>query len=477
MKKIKEIKIITIILIVALIILTSFFGVYVKKQNRMENQVKDYLYGMDLEGVRNITLKVSSSNRTIMKDSEGKVVENDEELTEEEMEENGYVTEEIPYNNEEDKNTSNYKIAKNILEKRLNKLGVEKYTIRLNEENGEIEIDIPENKNTDTIVSNIYTTGKFEIIDEETREVLMNNDDIKLANVAYSSGQNPTTNAIETSVYLNIEFNKEGTKKLEEISNKYVRIENEEQEEVEETDENQTEEETVAEKKIALLIDDEEIMSTSFEETIKTGKMPLSFGQATSDKTKLDETITKASNMANVLDQGNIPLKYELDENQYVLSDITKDDLKIINYVIIAIVILLTITLIVKYKIPGLLVGISYVGLVSLLSLVIKYTNVILTIEGIVGIVLIIGLNYKFNYKLLKKINNKMEKTNVKNAIKENYIEFFIKIIPIIILAIAFCFIKWVAINSFGMVMFWGIALIAIYNIIITNTLLKLYAK
>ena len=52
--KMKKIKILTIILAVVLIIMVGFFGVYTQVQNRMENQLKDYSYAMDLKGTRNI---------------------------------------------------------------------------------------------------------------------------------------------------------------------------------------------------------------------------------------------------------------------------------------------------------------------------------------------------------------------------------------------------------------------------------------
>lgn len=66
--------------------------------------------------------------------------------------------------------------------------------------------------------------------------------------------------------------------------------------------------------------------------------------------------------------------------------------------------------------------------------------------------------------KLIAKTNRKLEV----------YKEFFLKIIPVIILAITFCFITWTPISSFGMVIFWGLVLLAIYNSIVTNSLLKI---
>ena len=43
--------------------------------------------------------------------------------------------------------------------------------------------------------------------------------------------------------------------------------------------------------------------------------------------------IAQAQSMATVLDSGNMPVKYSVDENQYVLSDITKNDINTVFYV------------------------------------------------------------------------------------------------------------------------------------------------
>ena len=217
----KKVKIVTIILAIVLVTMVAFFGVYVPIQNRMENKVKDYSYTMDLKGTRNIRLKVDKSNKTVIKDSEGKEVEDSENLTDEEIAQKGYTKEETPYNAEEVLNKENYQRSKELIEKRLKELKVDDYNVRVDENTGDILIEIPENDSTDSIVSNIGTVGKFEIIDSETKEVLMNNGDIKLANVMY--GSNSTTTSSGTTVYLNIEFTKDGAKKLEDISTKYTK--------------------------------------------------------------------------------------------------------------------------------------------------------------------------------------------------------------------------------------------------------------
>lgn len=470
----KKVKILTITLAIALISMVAFAGVYVTKQNRMEDKVKSYTYAMDLKGARTITLKVDTSKKTTIKDSEGKEVKNSSNLTDEEISEKGYTKEETDYNPSDVLNVENYKKSKEIIEKRLKELKIDNYVTRLNEQTGEIIVEIPENSDTDNIVTNLGTTGKFEILDSETNEVLMDNNDIKLANVVYGSNSSSTTSS-GTSIYLNIEFNKEGTKKLEDISGKYVKTSNETN--TENTSES-TDTSSSSEKKITMKIDDEEIMSTSFDEVIKTGRLQLSIGSSSTDQKTLQTYVEQANNMATVLDTGKTPVKYTVNENHYVLSDITENELKTVEYAIMGIVLISLIVLVVRYKLNGLLGAISYLGLASIFVLLIRYANVVLSLEGIFGIVVILVLNYLFVNKLLSKLKEEiLSKDIVNSKTKETYKQYFIKIIPIIIAIITFCFAGWEPISSFGMIMFWGVALIAVYNIIITNNLLKIRAS
>ena len=469
----KKIKILTITLAVVAITMVAFFGVYTQVQNRMENQIKHYSEAMDLKGSRNITLTVNTESTTTIKDAEGKVVE--EELTDEQISEKGYTKEETPNNKEEVKNIENYKASKEVIENRLKKLGVKHYNIKLNEQTGQIVIELPENDRTDNIISNVKSTGKFEILDSETNEVLMNNNDIKTAKVMYGSGNSAGTSSSGTSVYLDIEFNKEGKKKLEEISSQYVKVEeetteenttNEENANTDENTNNENSEDTKkeTEKKITMKIDDETIMSTSFDEPIKIGRLQLSVGNSATETNTLQGYVEQATGMATVLDTGNMPVKYDLGQNQYILSDLTEKEMQMVIYIVLAILVVGVIILWIRYKTKGALGAISLIGFISLFMLVIRYTNVELSIEGLLGIVISFILDYVLISKLLAKTDHRLEV----------YKEFFVKVVPIVVVAITFCFAGWTPISSFGMVMFWGIVLMVIYNSIVTNSLLKI---
>ena len=448
----KTIKIITIILLIVLISMIGFFGIYKQNKNQMSNIVKDYTYAMDINGARTLKLTLNSENEDDVKTAE------------------------------------NYETAKTIIEKRLKKLDVQEYKVGVNEETGEIIVQIPENTQTDEIVSNLTTVGKFEIIDSETNDVLLDNSSIKSSKVLYNTTQSGT------SVYLEIAFDKNGKNKLEEISKTYVKSENNTTENTTAEDTNSTEDNknnteetnttsedsTSTEKKITMKIDDDEIMSTSFDETITTGKMQLSVGQASTDSSTVQGYVKQAQNVATVLDSGKLPVKYDIEKNQYLLSNISKQNLVYVAIAMAVVAIIGIIVLIVKYKTNGLLAGISYIGLSALYLIAIRYTNVTISIDSIFAIGIILILNYIFTNMLLSNIR-KMNDSKVENAVgksvSETYKKFFMRIIPICVVVITFCFANWIPMNSFGMTAFWGIVIIAIYNAIITNGLLRIKNK
>ena len=152
-------------------------------------------------------------------------------------------------------------------------------------------------------------------------------------------------------------------------------------------------------------------------------------------------------------------------------SDITEKELLYFALVVLAIIIVIFIILSIKYKLSGILSSISCIGFISLYSLLLRYTNVLISIEGISAVILVIAINLKLDQSILSKI----QKVNlVDESINNTYKDIFLKLIPIMIIAITFCFSGWTNLSSFGMVMFWGLILIAVYNITVTKALLKL---
>ncbi len=443
MKIDKGLKIALIILLIVLVCIISFLGLYVQDKKAMINVLKDYQLGMDLDGSRVVTTNVETGNKTIYYDKDGKEVKEEAE---------GGSKKEVAINSEESLTKENYLKTKSIVEKRLSDYGISEYLIRLNENTGKMTVQIPEDNFTDLAVQYIYMTGKFTITNEDG-EVLLDETNVKKASASYNTTKSGTT------VYLTIEFNKDSVEKLKEISNTYVKT----------TDESGTEKS----KKITMKIDDSTIASTTFDEEISNGMLQISVGSASTDATTINSYLAEARNIAILINDGSLPITYTLSQNRFVSSDITTDNLKIAGVIILSAVVVGAIVLGILYKKNGILVGISTIGYLAILLILIRYTNVILTLEGICGILVSIVLNYIFGINLLKK----MQAEDAKKAFNQTAKEMLFVLVPAFVIAISLCFASWMPIYSFGALMFWGLLTIFIYNTVVTRTLMAVNTK
>ena len=446
----KALKRTLIILLIILLALISFGGIYIQKTKFVENILPEYKLGPDFTGLRNIGLKVSDATKDIYYDLDGNVVD----------EEGKNKTKKVEsVNKEENLTKDNYKKAKEIIEKRLEKIkqvqytsagivenkAIDYYTIKQNEETGKIELKLPENANTDMVLRYVATKGDFTIVDDQDN-VLMDNSYIKEANVGYSSTSSGVT------VYLTIQFDKQGTEKLKEISNTFIKTTDEEG--------NDTT------KKIKVKIDDSEMLNTYFTEEISNGIIQLSFGTATGNS--LATYAQEAKNLETLLNAGNLPIVYEADENHYVLSDINKYMLFIPAIVIMSLLVIGIIILIVKYKVKGLLGAISIIGYIATFLIIVRLTNVVITLEGVAGIITSIILEY---ISIMYALNKMKENTDL--TCNQCFTKFLPILVPIAISTVILCFVKWLPIYSFGMTMFWGIILVIVYNHVVTKLLVS----
>ena len=489
----KKVKILTIALAILLVTLIAFGGVYIQTQNRMENKVKDYELGRELKSQRVIELKIKENLTDNSKENSSDETTDSENTEETEKSEETTSTE-----NESTENKlteKDYENAKKIMENRLQALGAQDYTISLDKENGTVRVELAENDNVDMYIYYLYASQKITIKDTDSKDNLLNDEMIKGAKYSYTSDSKGAY-----QVYEEIELTKDGQAKLNELLNDYAllatdvtEIENAKKasesestktestsEENTNTDEQNTEstetqsttEETSSNsettKKTAKLY----VNDTTYDVSkIEKGKITVKIGSSSSNATSVNNNISKAAEIAMLENAGKLPADYEVDTNRYEYSSITQKE---IIYFAIAMIAILVITLLVYcviYKKSGILASISFVGFVALFSLLIRYTNVAISIEGISAIIVVMIINLIINREILSK-TKKMNLVN--EAVKATYKNVYLKLIPVGILTIVFCLAKWESLSSFGMIMFWGLVLTAIYNSTITRTLLNL---
>ena len=466
----KKVKILTIVLAIILVTLIAFGGIYLPTQNRMENKVKDYELGRELDSQRVIELKIKENS-----------TDNSEENSSEETTDSGN-TEETEKSEEttstENESTENkltekdYENAKKIMEKRLQALGAQDYTISLDKENGTVRVELAENDNVDMYIYYLYASQKITIKDTDSKDILLNDDMIKGAKYSYS---NDSKGAYQ--VYEEIELTKDGQAKLNELLNDYALLatdvtEIENAKKASESETQSTTEETSSNsettKKTAKLY----VNDTTYDiSKIEKGKITVKIGASSSNTTSVNNNISKAAEIAMLENAGKLPADYEVDTNRYEYSSITQKEIIYFAIVMIAILVITLLVYCVIYKKSGILASISFVGFVASFSLLIRYTNVAISIEGISAIIIVMIINLIINREILSK-TKKMNLVN--EAVKSTYKNIYLKLIPVGILTIVFCLSKWESLSSFGMIMFWGLVLTAIYNVIVTRTLLNL---
>ena len=431
---------ILMVLCVIAICLISFVGILVSKQGQMKNILPEYRLGMNLTGGRVSKFKISEKTEDTIYDAEGKVT--NEGTNEDGSLKEGYRKETKPVNAEDCLNIDNYQKAKKVMENRLKSMGISEYLVKLNEQTGEMLIEIPEDMKTDQTLSSLTYVGKFEIKDNDTKEVLLDNKDVKRASVVYGSTSSGT------AVYLSVEFGKEGKQKLEDITKTYI---------------SKTDEEgNTVTKNVSIELDGDSLITTYFGETISTGILQLSIGTASTSNEQITTYIEQASRVAGLVDSGAMPIVYELEENNFISN---KDNMVIVKAIMMVLFVTVMIGLIywiVKYKMNGLFAAISYIGLLAIVLLVLRYANVVIAFEALVAVISI----FVANYAVLQYILGKLQKTQEtkEEIIKETYKHFASIFAPLFILGIVFTFVSWLPIASIGMILFWGLTALAIYD-------------
>jgi len=484
MKAIRNLKVILVVLIVILISVISFGGIYYVNKGEMKNRLPDYVLGSSIKGYRHITLVASEStnkdeNNTnstsnTTENTTENATENETSNTTENATENNTTENAVNTTNTTSENVntaSNYRKSANIIKRRLKDLNIDNYNVTCDESTGRIVVDLPEDDKTDIILSDLTEVGKFTIEDSETGEVLLDNGDVK----SVKFGQQNTGTSSSSSLIMGIEFNSKGTKKFRNITKEYQNelAENSTEESnttnSTNTTENSTDSSEKKDKKVKIKIDDAEILTTDFSEVIDNGVLTLTVGNA-NDETQRNSAL----NIGAIIQNEPLPVKYQVEGNTYTESSIDENTLKVIIYCLVVIALVIALVLIVKYRTTGILQAILSVGYIGLLLIVIRYANVVESLDGILSIFVCYIINSVFAFMISKVLSNKdLTKKESKKSVNNVIKKYGLIIIPELIIATVCLFTSWSAIFSFGMILFWGIVISFVYNVAVTKFIEK----
>lgn len=268
-----------------------------------------------------------------------------------------------------------------VIRKRLEKVNIFDYIVRTDPEMSQIYIEIPTNTqdtSTDPLeaVKGLDKTAKVEFRDPDGN-VLLSGDDIKSA--AYSNEAVDSTGLPSPHVVLT--FSEEGATKFAEATGKLVG------------------------KTMAIYLDDEEISAPYVNEKIESNTAIITMGSSTT----YEERKAEAENLAMLIDSGALPFSLSVISKEYVGPYIGQQALEIsIKAGIVALIIVFVI-MIVAYRMQGFAASIALVSYVAIMLLILSTTGISLTLPGIAGIILSIGMAVDANVIIFERFKEELK--------------------------------------------------------------------
>lgn len=451
-----------VVLLIVLVSLISFLGIHKRNLNTWKSILPDYQFSKELSEIRTFEFSVDtstkdkSSDENTAENTTGNTTENATNTVAEGTTENtdntanttdtnstNTTAEQVPVNDSAVLTKENYLKTKEIVENRLKDFGIADAEVTVNENNGKLAVSVPYEGTTDYSAALASQKGKIEIIDSETKEVLMDRSMIKKASAYYQQANNndsataTTDDTVSYNLGVKLTFTSEGQKKLNELSKTYI----------ETTDENGE----TSQKTITVQIDGEDKYITYFTPDGEYTELaiPLYRSVSTDDMDTFNSDYKDCFVTQTILNNDEFPITYKLTSGSFIESDLGENFVKglsIAGIVILAIVIVLTI---VKNKKDGFFASIIEIGYIAILLLIIRAASVSLTLSGILTIAIMSIINYFLLLTFMKteKAIDKLEKFG----------NFILTIIPFIITIVVFALGKEINTQSIGSVGIWGI--------------------
>ena len=251
-----------------------------------------------------------------------------------------------------------------IIERRVNELGLTEPIVQRQGQKRVI-VELPGINDPEKAIAMIGKTALLEFKDPQGRTVLTGKD-LKDSR-AQIDGQNKRP-------LVGIEFTDAGSKKFEEVTRRLVG------------------------QPIEIVFDGETLMKPNVNEPISGGKAVITGNRS----------MEEAEHMAILLRSGALPVKVNIMENRTVGPSLGQDSkeksMKAFEIGVIGILVFM----LVFYKISGFVANIALILYVLLLLLSMKYMNATLTLPGIAGVILSMGMAIDGNVLIFERFKEEL---------------------------------------------------------------------
>lgn len=189
-----------------------------------------------------------------------------------------------------------------------------------------------------------------------------------------------------------------------------------------------------------------------------------------------------ARNLAALITAGQLPVSFEEGELRSVGATLGTDALSSSLKAGIIGIILVIIFMLIVYRLPGLISGISLVAYAAIFAIVLSISQINLSLPGIAGIVLTIGMAVDSNVIIYERIKEELRlgKT-LKSAVKSGFSRAFSAILDANITTIIAAVVLWIygtgSVQGFAKTLFVGVVISLFTALIITRVILYALAE
>ncbi|MGG7077889.1 protein translocase subunit SecD [Clostridium sardiniense] len=324
--------------------------------------------------------------------------------------------------------------TKDLIQLRVNKLGVAE-TVVTTEGDNRIRVDIPGEYNSQGIVDALSKTGDL-TFKAPDGTVILTGKDVKKASATIDQQTNRPV--------VSLELNDEGTKLFSEATQKYLG------------------------KQISINMDNEQLTNPTVQNQITNGEAVIT-GMSSVDEAK---------NIAGLINSGALPVSIKALSQQTVGAQLGASALpNAIKAGVIGIC-LIFVFMILYYRVPGVIASIALTLYTTLVLLVFVEVGVTLTLPGIAGLLLTIGMAVDANVLIFERIREELRNgVSVKSAVKRGFDNALSSIVDsnvtTMIAALVLYFFGSGSVKGFAITLMIGIVVSLFTALIVTKFLMN----
>lgn len=324
--------------------------------------------------------------------------------------------------------------VKEQLAVRVNKVGVAE-TVVSTEGDRRVRIDIPGQYDSAGIIENLSKSGELTFV-SPNGDVILTGDDVKKATVTYSS----TTNEPQVS----LELNDSGKTKFAEATEKYMG------------------------KQISIKMDDETISSPTVQAIISDGNAVITGSGS----------ITESKSLAAIINAGALPVTIKQVSLQTVGAQLGETALPNALKAGAIGIALIFLFLIIYYRVPGLLASFALTLFVCLVLFIFEEIGATLTLPGIAGFLLTIGMAVDANVLIFERIREEVKKgvsskTSVQRGFENAMSSIVDSNVTTIIAALVLYFLGSGSVKGFAITLMIGIVVSLFTALFVTKFLMN----